>query len=194
VASRGVLVNFRMDQPAKSETRLTARTNLFVMAVICAGLSSEPVRVRNLSTSGALVEGAVLPQPGTQVRLCRADLDVEGEVMWCKDGRAGLQFGSSVIVADWLPQGSAKAGQQRVDRLVQKLKSDGLSASPSSVAIGENDRKDFSAQELNHLRKAVESLAEDLAADAAIVEHHSSKLQTLDIVAQALGKLAASRD
>lgn len=187
------MVSFRMDQPAKSETRLTARTNLFVMAVICAGLGSEPVKVRNLSTNGALVEGAILPQPGTQVRLCRADLNVEGEVVWCKDGRAGLQFGSSVVVTDWLPQGSAKAGQQHVDRLVQKLKSDGLSASPSTVAIGENDRKDFSAQELGQLRMAIESLAEDLAADAAVVERYSSKLQTLDIVAQALGKLAAAR-
>ena len=182
-----------MNQPARSETRLTARTNLLVMAVICAGLGSEPVKVRNLSTNGALIEGAVLPQPGTQVRLCRADLNVEGEVVWCKDGRAGVQFGSCVVVADWLPQGSAKTGQQRVDRLVQKLKSDGLSASPSSVAIGENDRQDLSAQELIHLRGAVESLAEDLAADTAVVERHFSKLQTLDIVAQALGKLAAAR-
>lgn len=113
--------------------------------------------------------------------------------MWCKDGRAGLQFGSSVVVADWLPQGSANAGQQRVDRLVQKLKNDGLSPSQSSIAIGEDDRPDFSAQELNHLRKAVESLAEVLAADAAVVERHLSKLQTLDMVAQALGRLAAAR-
>ena len=133
-----------MSGAAKSENRLSARTNLFVMAAICGGLGSEPVKVRNLSPNGALIEGAVLPQTGTQVRLCRADLEVGGEIVWCKDGRAGLQFGSPVVVADWLPQGSANAGQQRVDQLVQKLKTSGASSSPSSAAPSEVLGKDCS--------------------------------------------------
>ncbi len=182
-----------MNRPAQPESRLSARTNLFVMAAIFAGLGSEPVKVRNLSANGALIEGAVLPEPGTRVRLCRADLNVGGEIVWCRDGRAGLRFESSVAVADWLPQGLASAGQQRVDRVVQELKNDGLNALPSSVAHGENDSKDFSVEELNYLRAEIESLAEDLAGDAAVVDRHFSKLQTLDIVAQALGKLAAAR-
>ncbi len=186
------MVNFRMDQPAESESRLSARTNLFVMAVIFAGLGSEPVKVRNLSSSGALVEGTSLPQPGTQVRLCRADLNVEGEIVWCKDGRAGLRFNSAVAVADWLPQGAAKASQQRVDRLVQEFKTSGVAWAPSA-ALDDVPGKDISVAELNHLRAAIESLAEDLGADATLVERHLSKLQTLDIVAQALGKLAAAR-
>ena len=187
------MVNFRMDQPAESESRLSARTNLFVMAAIFAGLGSEPVKVRNLSSNGALVEGASLPQPGTHVRLCRADLNVEGEIVWCRDGRAGLRFNSAVAVADWLPQGSAKADQQRVDRLVHQIKTSGVASSPSSAAPSEGLGKDFSVAELNDLRVAIQSLAEDLAADTAIVERHWSKLQTLDIVAQAFVKLAAAR-
>jgi hypothetical protein len=174
------------------EGRVSARANLFVMAAICAGLGSEPVKVRNLSANGALVEGAILPQPGAQVRLCRADLSIDGEIIWCKDGRAGLRFNSAVAVADWLPQGSAKASQERVDRLVQEFKTSGDAWAPSA-ALGGVPSKDISVAELIRLRGAIESLAEDLAADTAIVERHVSKLQTLDIVAQALGKLAAAR-
>jgi hypothetical protein len=181
-----------MTQPSKAEARLVARTNLFVMAAICVGLGSEPVKVRNLSTNGALVEGAILPRPGTQVRLCRADLNIDGEVIWCRDGRAGLRFNSEVAVEDWLPQGSAKANQQRVDRLVRQFKTSGVAWAPSA-APDDVPGKDISVAELDQLRTAIESLAEDLAADDAIVERHMSKLQTLDIVAQALGKLAAAR-
>jgi len=181
-----------MSGPDNSESRLATRTNLFVMAAIFAGLGSEPVKVRNLSSDGALIEGAALPQPGTQVRLCRADLNVEGEIVWCRDGRAGLRFNAPVAVADWLPQGAAKASQQRVDNLVQQFKTSGVAWAPSA-ALDEVPGKDISVTELNFLRTAIESLAEDLAADAAIVERHSSKLQTLDIVAQALGKIAAAR-
>jgi hypothetical protein len=180
-----------MTESAKSESRSSARTNLFVMAAIFVGLGSEPVKVRNLSPNGALIEGASLPESGTKVRLCRANLEVDGEIMWCRGGRAGLQFQSPVVVADWLPAGSAKAGQQRVDLLVQKFKNDGLNNPPSSVTIGEIDGKKIDQDELVHLRAAIESLAEDLAADSSVVERHWSKLQTLDIVAQALGKLAA---
>ena len=181
-----------MSGPTEPEGRVSARTNLFVMAAICAGHGSEPVKVRNLSAKGALIEGATLPQAGAQVRLCRADLNIDGEIIWCRGGRAGLRFNSAVAVADWLPQGPAKASQERVDRLVQEFKTSGDAWAPSP-AVGEVPGETITAAEFLQLKAAIESLAEDLAADAAIVERHLSKLQTLDIVAQALGKLAAAR-
>jgi hypothetical protein len=182
-----------MMELARSESRFSERANLFVMAAIFVGLASEPVKMRNLSPDGALIEGASLPQLGTKVRLCRANLEVDGEIMWCVGGRAGLRFQSPVVVADWLPAGSAKVAQQRVDQLVQKFKHVGRNNSPSSATIAEIDGKRIDQVELVHLKAAIESLAEDLAADPAIVERHWSKLQTLDIVGQALGKLAEAR-
>ena len=49
--------------------RAEARTNLFVMAKLAAGGSVCTVKVRNISSGGALVEGAALPPPGTPCRL-----------------------------------------------------------------------------------------------------------------------------
>jgi hypothetical protein len=175
------------------EARREPRTNMFVMATIYADTGSAPVKVRNLSSSGALVEGGVLPPPGATFRLCRGSLNITGEVVWSRDGRAGLRFASGVSVADWLPRGKATAPQQRVDDIVQYAKASLIptSISPEDCPIFETNK--LSSLDMTRLRQAIESLAEDLANDPLIVERHASKLQTLDIAAQALRKLAAER-
>lgn len=159
------------------------------MATISAASGSGPVKVRNLSSSGALIEGAVLPSPGVPVRLSRGSLTVTGEIVWHRDGRAGLHFEASIVVPDWLPNGKNGAGQQRVDELVQEAKRAGPTWRDSEGA--EAHSRSPTAAELLDLRAALVSLAEDLAGETAVVERHSSKLQTLDIAAQLLAKLAA---
>lgn len=164
---------------------------MFVMATIYAGTGSAPVKVRDMSSGGALIEGAVIPSPGTEVRLCRGSLNIMGEVVWCKDARAGLRFESNVSVADWLPSGRAPAAQQRVDELVQQAQASKIvHAAPADDPL---KPREVTALELTRLRRAIESLAEDLAEDKAIMERYASKLQTLDLAAQALRKLAAER-
>ena len=54
------------------DVRREPRTNMFVMATIYADTGSAPVKVRNLSSTGALIEGEVLPPLGATVRLRRA--------------------------------------------------------------------------------------------------------------------------
>lgn len=169
------------------------RTNLFVMATIYAGTGSAPVRVRNLSPSGALIEGTVIPHPGTYVRLSRGSLSVGAHIVWHKEGHAGLRFESAVSVIDWLPQGRAITVQQRIDEVVQQAKAASNEVhSRSSDSFGSQASK-LSAVELRRLRLEIQSLAEELAADPAAVERHGSKLQTLDTAAQALGRLASER-
>lgn len=104
--------------------RVERRTNMFVMASLIARSASGPVRVRNLSSTGALIEGAVIPAPGERVFLRRAGATVVGEVIWSRDGRAGLRSDSRVTVADWLPRANCSA-QQRVDEVVQGWKTSG---------------------------------------------------------------------
>ena len=70
--------------------RVEPRTNMFVMAALVTGHTRETVKVRNMSASGALVEGSTLPHPGTQCLLNRGEIALEAEVVWMKFGKAGL--------------------------------------------------------------------------------------------------------
>ena len=167
---------------------------MFVMATIYADSGSAPIRVRNLSPTGALIEGPLLPPPGTQVRMSRGSLNIMGDIIWHKDRRAGLRFKSTVSVADWLPHGRSLDDQQRIDEVIQNARMGNRGVSPRAPidSLTSHSTK-LSAMELRRLRLTILTLSEDLAADPLVVERHGAKLQTLDVVAQALGRLASER-
>src|SRR5690349_18029768 len=112
-----------MDTPPAPNNRLESRSNIFVMAALYgAGGGSTPVRIRNMSRSGALVEGAALPAPGAQVRLSRGSISVTGEIMWVDKQKAGLRFDSPTSPNDWVPGGKRGAGQQMADELAHQTR------------------------------------------------------------------------
>jgi hypothetical protein len=80
-----------------------------------------------------------------------------------------------------------------VDEIVQQVKASRTESSASPAQGPALKASKLDALELTRLRVALESLAKDLAADPDIVKRHMAKLQSLDITAQALGKLAAER-
>ena len=163
---------------------------MFVMATVSTSSASGPVKVRNLSPSGALIEGGVLPAAKERVRLRRGALTATGQVVWCRSGRAGICFESRVKVEDWLPTGANRAAQDRVDELFQDLRAGAAERGLSSTSEAA-DPYTISGQELMALATAIEALADDLAGDQDVVGRHMSKLQTLDIAAQVLRKLSA---
>lgn len=79
------------------------RTHLFLDAILVSASSSLPVRVRNLSPTGALIEGVDLPTVGSQVTLTRGLLEAAGRTMWVGPGRCGLEFDTPLAVSRWLP-------------------------------------------------------------------------------------------
>lgn len=158
---------------------------MFVLAAISADRVSGPVRIRNLSPSGALIEGAALPSPGERLVLRRGQNSIGGKVVWCHEGKAGLRFDGRATVGDWLPAG--QPGQQRVDETFQQLKSSALAAPAASSTP---TARPFCASDLRQLARAIDALADDLADDDAVVARHGAKLQALDIAAQTLRKLA----
>ena len=174
------------EQP-QSESRREARTNVFAMATIYTDAGSLPVKIRNLSSTGALAEGPTLPSEGARFSLCRGALQVLGEVVWCRDGRAGLHFEDAVTVVDWLPRGRANTPQQRIDEVVHQARSS-ASATPASAPLSVPITS-ITVMDLLRLKQATESLAEALADDAGVVERHGSQLQVLDLVAQTLKRL-----
>lgn len=174
------------------EAQREPRTNVFVMAAIFAEAGSTPVKVRNVSSRGPLIEGAVVPPVGSRVRLCRGSLSVSAQIAWSRQGQAGLHFESTVSVVDWLPGGRAKSHQQRVDEMVQQVKASELA--PTSLGDRQNPQSSKpSALELTQLTEAIESLADDLVSDPEVMKRHMLKMQTLDRALQTLRKLAAER-
>lgn len=174
----------------ESKARREPRTNLFAMGTIYADGASTAVRVRNLSPTGAMVEGAVLPRPGGRVRLCRGSLEVSAQIVWCRDGAAGLRFDSAVTVADWLPRGRAIAPQQRSDEVFHQARVGGSVCSPDAPTCSPNK---LGALDLIRMKQAIQSLALELAGDSAVVERYASKLQVLEMAAETLGKIATQR-
>ena len=177
-----------MQSTAIHELRVDSRNNIFVMgALYTSGRSVTPVRIRNISRTGALVEAPSLPAVGTTVRLSRASLSASGTLVWAEDCKAGVQFDSPISVANWLPQGRRGIGQQFVDELFHQKR---LGVSPQKSQQQDGRSAGF-AEELLELRLVLESAAEELAIDGAIAARHTIALQAIDGVAQALARLAA---
>ena len=103
-----------------TEDRAEPRTNLFVAATIATDAMSGPVRLRNISPSGAKVEAAELPDVGMRVRLRRGTLSVSGVVGWRNGKAMGMRFDRPTDVQLWLPSG--QSSQQQVDCVVKALK------------------------------------------------------------------------
>lgn len=170
-----------MTCPAERDLRAELRSNVFLAAKLCAASRSFPVRVRNVSAWGALVDGTDLPPVGIVVHLRRGDLSVEGDIAWSRANERGLRFSAAVKPDEWTKR-VGHAGQQRVDRIMQAIRSSGGSRQPAPV-VGAS-RAQFPPLDTlaASLAEACERLASlpDMRADLA------EELLRLESIAQAL--------
>jgi PilZ domain len=81
-----------MDESSISQNRRQRRANVLMAASLEVSGSSFPVKLRNLSSDGALIEGDALPIEGAEVRFCRLELNQAARVVWVRGTRAGLSF------------------------------------------------------------------------------------------------------
>ena len=101
----------------EDDPRSDPRASVFLTAVLCAGAAQTPVRIRNLSTQGALLEGADLPAEGTIVQIKRGSLSAAGDIAWSRDQHCGLRFAAVIEVASWIDR-AGPIGQQRIDAAI----------------------------------------------------------------------------
>lgn len=165
--------------------RDNARSNLFVLATFSSDEASGPVRIRNLSPTGALIEGPALPTEDSAIQLSRANHTVSGRVIWSRNNRAGIGFDCTITVAEWLPSGTRASGQQRVDEIVQACKKG--AAGKGSANLPRDP--DF-AQTMMEMSRSLSRAAEALLNDTLVFNRHSAALQTVDVTAQKLSELA----
>ena len=104
-----------------NDPRSDPRSNVFLTATAYAGARSRPVRIRNLSVHGALLEGTSLPCDGSTVRLQRGSLIAVGEVAWQHDKHCGIRFNHPVNVEEWIKRAGPE-GQQRIDAVVAEFR------------------------------------------------------------------------
>jgi len=71
---------YETPEPYSNCARIEPRTNMFVMASLAAGQAQATVKVRNMSTRGALIEGTSLPPEGAECLLHRGDIALEATV------------------------------------------------------------------------------------------------------------------
>ena len=158
------------------------RTNLFLAATLFAGeTGAVPVKVRNLSPGGALIEAATLPSSGSAIRLARGALGVTGAVAWAAGNRCGLSFDGAISVKDWMSP-PVNGAQQRIDRAVSQLRSSGTTQLVSRRAGGCVTVTD----EFQIMAQLMEQLGEALSADGELLVLHHVQLQKIDIVTQML--------
>ena len=187
------------------EDRASPRTNLLLAATAEVGGRSLPVRIRNLSETGALVEGAGLPDAGMKLVLARGDLHVSAVVAWAAGGRRGVKFDGPTPVHEWT--GGAKPrpldctglrDQRRVDAIQAEARSDVATGralrAPAAAAEPATANPDLDARlahELGYVQRLLENLGDELIGDLLLVQRHGQSLQSLDLVGQILGHVAS---
>ena len=167
--------------------RTAARTSIYLAATLyCDGWSS-PVKIRNISKSGALLEGAIVGNTGELVQLVRGELIADGLVAWSGEGRCGIKFCGIVDVTRWRTSPS-NAEQQRVDEVVRLVKAGAvpLPVSPLADVSGTVDDRCRITADIRRAADLLLNLSEELASDFEVVSRHGRSLQGFDIALQLL--------
>ena len=91
-----------MDESSMNQNRRSQRSNVLLAASIEQSGASLPVKLRNLSTEGALIEGDDLPVEGSEVLFRRNELSVTSRVAWVHGNHAGVAFRRPIAQEDVL--------------------------------------------------------------------------------------------
>jgi hypothetical protein len=161
---------------------------LFLGAVLYSNAGSCPVHVRDISPTGALIEGTIVPEVGEEMVLRRAKLEVSGKIAWKAGRKAGLAFKTVIFVAEWMLK-QASAHQGRVDHIIQSIRSGG------AIRQGEpsvQSQPPFSMAEvelqLQALKGNLAELEQGLLGDVVLVATHP-EIQLLDVALQSIDRM-----
>ena len=91
-----------MDESSMNQNRRSRRSNVLLAASIEVSGATLPVKLRNLSTEGALIEGEDLPVEGSEVVFRRNELSVNSRVAWVHGKQAGVAFRRPIAQEDVL--------------------------------------------------------------------------------------------
>lgn len=176
------------------------RKNLFMAAEIETDGVKLPVRIRNLSESGAMVEGTTLPLAGATLTLRRLQVEIPGSVVWRTAGRCGIRFSEAAFVEEWvagrqLVERTLGHGQARIDVIQAAIRGgatladDLVPATERTVDGGNLDRR--LSEEVAYVRRLLDTVGDELSDDPILLQRHANTLQSFDMACQILGHVSA---
>lgn len=167
-----------------ADNRSDQRSNVYLAAVVDTGVARTPVKLRNLSPRGALIECKFPPPVGTTVRLVRAELEVSGLVAWVGQSQAGVTFDDVIVVAPWIRR-IGHPDQQRVDRMIADVERSRAASVPDPIPLNFAQIVSVASADLDRLCKELIN-SSDLSLELG------EYLVALDAISQKLR--AAARD
>jgi hypothetical protein len=171
------------------EPRESVRSNVFLAAVLTTATGSAPVRVRNLSVNGALIDGASVPGEGSQVELHRGHLSVRGEIAWQAGNRCGVRFHEEIFVREWV-QIVGHVGQQQVDLAIASLRNSGT----GTIKVADIREGPGPQQiDLATIAKEIDSICERLANSPKLFVELGEELVKLEAFAERIRNIDRSR-
>lgn len=173
--------------PRTADARATPRASIYLAAALYCDGTSSPVKIRNISDTGALLEGDLIPAAGALVQLVRGGLIAHGLVAWSEEQRCGLRFSGRVDVQLWR---ATNIEQQRVDEVVRLVKAGAVPLPVSPLGepkpLPAQGRGALLAGDLRRVAELLDNLGGELAIDPDVVSRHGPMLQHLDIAMQVL--------
>lgn len=123
-----------MDKTIQSQNRRSRRSRVLMAAILRTDDGDHPVRLRNLSENGALVEAETLPVVGSAVRFRKGELNLAARVAWIEDGRAGVAFNSVLDTKSVMRHIPVPQAPRKLDFRRPPIKSQQLSPGERKIA------------------------------------------------------------
>jgi hypothetical protein len=178
-----------------SRRRLSRSKLLLAGSIESAGMKS-PVRIRDLSETGALLEGPAFPAVDSILTLTRLAVQIDARVVWHRPPKCGVEFQGQISIPEWISgkPGPVNFGQARVDGIQAAIRAG--TPIPSDVSVADlpvdlHSLDDRIGTELTAMQGLLEAMSSELSGDPDVVHRHCAVLQNFDLVSQTLGHLTA---
>lgn len=183
-----------------TDARLNPRTNTMLAASLEFDGEQHPVFVRNLSVTGALVEGRMLPLAGDRVVLYRDQHRVPATVIWASGNRCGLSFSAQVALDAMIkrPRPGATASstphQARIDAIQRALRENRPvpAFDETETVVGASAIGKRLGDEIGYAQRLIETVNDTLSGDAYVLSRYGVILQQIDEAEQLLRKIAVN--
>ena len=177
-----------MSADSRVEQRNARRTSIFLSAHVSYEGGRIPVTLRDISSSGARLQGQVPTPVGSTLTLERGRLAAPAKLAWRTATSAGLKFDVPVTVEDWLLDQAE--GQDRVNRLIDRTRAGAADSPaklkpPSPIILRER-----LIEEIGFAERLFEALGDSLADDPHVVARFGKQLQSLELGCKILQNVA----
>lgn len=168
---------------------------MILSAVVQSSRGTAAATIRNLSSSGAMVEVSSHLSPGDEIVLRRGALEARGVVAWCFSGRAGISLRDTIVVSAWAARPKGACSQVQVDQVVASARATLGTAGPDKVSSSKKDLDQDVlnarlAEEILLIARIIEQLGDEFAEEPLFVARHGQSLQQVDVAVQVLGHIA----